>query len=224
MMRNISRSALVLPALAGLILGLAATPAWSLQDPSATEAAAGQDSGAAPDNSFDLGVESGLPGGGVLPGADAGGFAMQPSDDINVQFNMEGTEYPSGPSAADGTAAAVAGVVFFVVILVELAIAILILAGMWKMFVKAGKPGWAAIIPIYNMIVILEIVGRPIWWILLLLIPCVNIVVSIIVFIDLAKSFGKDALFGILLWLFGFIFIPVLGFGSAKYQGPAAAH
>lgn len=107
--------------------------------------------------------------------------------------------------------------------LVWLAVVIGIIASIWKVFVKAGQPGWACLIPIYNIIVMLQIVGRPIWWIVLMLIPIVNIVVSIIVSIDMAKSFGKDAGFGIGLALLGFIFYPILGFGDAKYQGPAVA-
>ena len=62
---------------------------------------------------------------------------------------------------------------------------------LWKVFVKAGKPGWAAIIPIYNIITELEIIGRPWWWLLLLFIPLVNIVIGIIVIFDLAKVFGN---------------------------------
>ena len=107
--------------------------------------------------------------------------------------------------------------------IIYLAVIVLVLAGMWKMFAKAGKPGWAAIVPIYNAVVMLEIVGRPIWWILLLLIPCVSVVFAFIVAIDLAKSFGKGAGFGIGLALLGFIFIPILGFGDAKYIGPSAS-
>lgn len=142
----------------------------------------------------------------------------QPPD---IQFPMEGAEFD--PDAGAAAAGAAAGLFAMFVLLVELAIVVLIIAGLWKVFSKAGKPGWAAIIPIYNVIVMLEICGRPIWWIILFLIPCVNIVISLIVFIDLAKSFGKDAVWGVLLWLFGFIFIPILGFGSAQYVGPAAA-
>jgi hypothetical protein len=71
--------------------------------------------------------------------------------------------------------------------------------------------------------VLLEIVGRPIWWILLWLIPIVNIVVAILVIIDLAKAFGKDVLFALGLVFFGFIFIPILGFGSATYTKPSHA-
>ncbi len=109
------------------------------------------------------------------------------------------------------------------VLLIQLAIVAAILVGAWKVFEKAGKPGWAAIIPIYNAIVLLEIVGRPIWWIVLLLIPCVNVIISLIVSIDLAKPFGKSEVFGVGLWLLGFIFIPMLGFGSDRYVGPSAA-
>lgn len=96
------------------------------------------------------------------------------------------------------------------------------LGGWWKIFTKAGKPGWAAIIPIYNLIVLLEVIGRPIWWIVLLLIPCVNIVAAAIINIDLAKSFGQGAGFGIGLWLLPYIFYPILGFGRSAYLGPAA--
>ena len=100
---------------------------------------------------------------------------------------------------------------------------IIVVIGLWKLFVKADEPGWAAIIPIYNYYVILKIVGRTWWWLLLLLIPIVNLIVSIIVAIDLAKSFGKDAAYGvILLWLFSVIGYLILGFGDAEYQGPAA--
>jgi len=115
---------------------------------------------------------------------------------------------------------AMGGFIFF---LIWLAIVVAIIAGGWKMFAKAGKPGWAFIVPIYNAIVMLEITGRPIWWIILLIIPFVGIVVGIIVCIDLAKSFGQDVLFGIGIVFLGFIFIPILGFGDAKYVGPAAA-
>ncbi len=101
-----------------------------------------------------------------------------------------------------------------------LVFAVFAVVGMWKVFVKAGKPGWAAIVPIYNTIVLLEVIGRPIWWFLLLFIPFVNIIVSVVVALDLAKAFGKDAVFGIVgLWLFSIVGILILGFGDAKYVG-----
>jgi hypothetical protein len=99
------------------------------------------------------------------------------------------------------------------------AIFILIVAGFWKVFTKAGKPGWAAIIPIYNWIVLLDIAGRPIWWIILLFIPVVNIIIPIIVGIDIAQVFGKSSGFGIGLGLLPMIFYPILGFSDAKPGG-----
>ena len=96
-----------------------------------------------------------------------------------------------------------------------------IITSMMGLFIKAGQPGWAALIPIYNLIVLLQIVGKPVWWVLLCLIPCVNLVVLIVLDISLAKSFGRSAAFGIGLALLGPIFLPILAFGSAQYQGPA---
>lgn len=103
-----------------------------------------------------------------------------------------------------------------------LIVLLLIIIGMWKVFTKAGKPGWAAIIPIYNMIVLLEITGKPIWWFILMLIPFVNIIIIIIVLIALARNFGKGVGFAIGLLLLPFIFYPILGFGDARYQPVAA--
>ena len=96
-----------------------------------------------------------------------------------------------------------------------LAFMILMIAACWKIFTKAGQPGWASIIPIYNWYILCKIVGRPGWWVILLLIPFVNFIVGIILCIDLAKSFGKGVGFGIGLILLGVIFFPILGFGSA---------
>lgn len=107
-------------------------------------------------------------------------------------------------------------------IIFGLLVALLMIVAMWKVFTKAGQPGWASIIPIYNIYIWCKIVGRPWWWILLMLIPFVNFIVAIILCIDLAKSFGKGVGFGIGLALLGIIFFPILGFGSAQYEGPAA--
>jgi hypothetical protein len=105
------------------------------------------------------------------------------------------------------------------VIVIELAIAVVVIAGCWKTFEKAGKPGWAAIVPIYNLIVMLEIAGKPLWWIILFLIPFVNFVMIILVMIAFAEKFGKSAGFGLGLAFLGFIFFPILGFGDAQYVG-----
>ncbi|MDC0271096.1 DUF5684 domain-containing protein, partial [Akkermansiaceae bacterium] len=93
----------------------------------------------------------------------------------------------------------------------------------WKIFTKAGKPGWASIIPIYNVIVLLEIIGKPVWWIVLFLIPFVNIIISIITTNEVSKSFGRGAGTTVGLIFLPFIFYPVLAFGSAQYQGTQQA-
>ena len=107
--------------------------------------------------------------------------------------------------------------------LLELALLVLLFVGMWKVFQKAGKPGWAAIIPIYNIIVLLEICGKPLWWIVLYFIPIVNFVAVVLVSIALAKRFGKGVGFGIGIALLPFIFYPILGFGDASYGGAPGA-
>ncbi len=107
-----------------------------------------------------------------------------------------------------------------VVWIIYLAIIVLVVAGLWRVFEKAGEQGWKAIIPIYNLYIELRIAGRPGWWLVLFLIPIVNIAMAIVVSIDLAKAFGRSAGFGVGLALLSFIFIPVLGFGSDTYQGP----
>lgn len=103
-----------------------------------------------------------------------------------------------------------------------LVLILLIVAGMWKTFVKAGKPGWAAIIPIYNVIVLLEIAGKPLWWFILFLIPVVGLIVALFVCIAVARNFGKGVGFAIGLWILPFLFFPILGFGDARYQPVAA--
>ncbi|HVW41195.1 MAG TPA: DUF5684 domain-containing protein [Amycolatopsis sp.] len=109
------------------------------------------------------------------------------------------------------------------IVLIGLAFAVLMIAAMWKVFTKAGQPGWAAIVPIYNTIVLLRIAGKPWWWVLLMLIPLVDIVLLFIVYIDLAKSFGQGTGFGVLMVFFPYVCVPILGFGSARYLGPAGA-
>ena len=115
---------------------------------------------------------------------------------------------------------ALEGLVGTVALLFLLTIVVLMLVAQWKIYEKAGKPGWAALIPIYNMVVLLEIVGKPIWWIILFFVPLVNIVIAIIVVHELSKSFGKDVGFTIGLILVGVIFYPILGFGKDQYIGP----
>lgn len=102
-------------------------------------------------------------------------------------------------------------------ILILLGPAILIIASWWGMFEKAGKPGWGAIIPIYNLYLVLEVARKPAWWLLLYLIPIVSIVVHIAVCIAIAENFGKSGGFAAGLVLLSYVFFPILAFGSAKY-------
>ena len=110
------------------------------------------------------------------------------------------------------------GAAFFMVIGF---IALLLLIAQWKIFEKAGQPGWACIVPIYNVIVLLEIVGKPIWWLFLLIIPGVNLIVGLMLTHLLSKSFGQGIGFTLGLIFLPFIFHLILAFGSAKYIGPA---
>jgi hypothetical protein len=116
--------------------------------------------------------------------------------------------------------AASAGGSIFALLVLAWAI-VLIIAG-WIIFTKAGEAGWKVLIPFYNYYVVLRIVGRPGWWLILYFIPIVNWVIGIIVALDLAKSFGRGVGFGLGLAFLGFIFAPILAFGSATYVGPAA--
>lgn len=105
-----------------------------------------------------------------------------------------------------------------ILLLIWLAIIVVVMAGWWKTFSKAGQPGWGCLIPIYNVIVLLQIAGRPLWWIILFFIPFVNFVVGIVVSIDVARNFGKGPGFGLGLAFLPFIFYPILGFGDAQYR------
>ena len=99
----------------------------------------------------------------------------------------------------------------------------LLIASSWKVFTKAGQPGWASLIPIYNTVVLLEITEKPTWWFILFLIPGVNLIVSIVLTFALATAFNKSAMFGVGLLFLGIIFFPILAFGDAEYRGTAPA-
>ncbi len=103
--------------------------------------------------------------------------------------------------------------------LIWLAIMVVMIAGFWMTFTKAGQPGWAAIIPIVNMYFLCLVAGRPGWWVILMFIPLVNLIIYILLCVDVAKKFGKGGGFAVGLFFLPFIFYPILGFGSAQYQG-----
>ena len=119
-------------------------------------------------------------------------------------------------------AAAAGGIAAVIILVVELVIALLVIIGMWKMFAKAGKPGWAAIVPVYNFIVMLQIAGKPVWWIILMFVPIANLIIAILTMAGISKAFGRGVGTTIGLILLGPIFVMILGFGSAEYQDPNA--
>ncbi len=116
--------------------------------------------------------------------------------------------------------AAIVGIIFGLGgALVGLLFGVLMIASWWKIFSKAGQPGWAALIPIYNIVVLLKVVDKPIWWLVLFILPCVNLIVWVMLALALAEKFGKSTGFGVGLALLGIVFLPILAFGSAEYQG-----
>jgi len=134
-----------------------------------------------------------------------------------VLLGTSATLFAADNSGIADTAGKAAGIGIGIVLLYS-ALALTVIIGVWKVFTKAGKPGWAILIPIYNTIVMLEIARRPIWWLILLFIPIVGAIVSIIITIDIAKAFGKGAGFGLGLVFLPMIFYPVLGFGKSQYS------
>lgn len=105
---------------------------------------------------------------------------------------------------------------------IALFVAVVYIVAQWKMYEKAGQPGWAVLIPFYNVYILLKIVGKPGWWLLLIIfVPLLNVILAIWMTNLLSKSFGKDVLFTLGLIFLGIIFYPILGFGDARYLGPA---
>jgi hypothetical protein len=118
------------------------------------------------------------------------------------------------------TASADAGTSSLISTVISLAIAVVMIVAIWKVFAKAGRPGWAALIPIYNTITLLNITGKSGWWFLGMLVPFLNIYVYIRLVFNLASVFGRGIGFGFgLLFLFP-IFLMILAFGNAQYVGP----
>ncbi len=105
------------------------------------------------------------------------------------------------------------GVLVFV-----LAIFVFAIVCQWKVFAKAGQPGWACIVPIYNLVVLIQIANKPLWWIILMLIPIVNIVILIIILHRISLSFGKNAGFTVGLIFLNIIFWAILAFDKSEYK------
>lgn len=134
---------------------------------------------------------------------------------------MDATDYYAPTITTYDYTSPYAGVDMGMYWFISLIIWVISIVAYWRVFEKAGKPGWAAIVPIYNIYVLVKIAGRPGWWLLLLLIPFVNVVIWLVLALDVAKAFGKSVLFGVVgLWLFSLIGYMILGFGNAKYIKP----
>lgn len=127
------------------------------------------------------------------------------------------TDYSSMMDPAAASAMAGAMTVYYILVL---AITIVSLIGLWKMFSKAGKPGWGAIIPFYNMYCMFEMAFGNGWMFLLTLIPCVGFIFQIILCFKLSKAFGHGAGFGFGLLFLSPIFYMILGFGNSDFVGP----
>lgn len=119
---------------------------------------------------------------------------------------------------SESESAGPAGMIVFVI---YLAVVVLLIVAMWRVFEKANQPGWGVLIPIYNLILMLRVAGKPIWWLVLMIIPLVNIVPAVLVPVAIAKNFGKGAGFGVGLIFLPFVFYPILGLGKAEYNPPA---
>ena len=102
--------------------------------------------------------------------------------------------------------------------IIYLAIVVLVIAGIWKTFEKAGQPGWGSLIPIYNIYLMSQIAQKPGWWVIMFFIPLVNIVFAFMMYNEIAKKFGQGIGYTIGLFLLPFVFFPLLGFGEATYK------
>jgi hypothetical protein len=111
------------------------------------------------------------------------------------------------------------GIGGIIALLVYIAIIVVVIAGMWKAFEKAGQPGWGAIIPIYNVYLMIKISDNDWWWLILFFIPIIQFIAVFKISIDVAKQFGQGLGFGLGLAILSFIFWPLLGFGDYQHQG-----
>jgi len=107
------------------------------------------------------------------------------------------------------------GVFFYV----SIAYTLFILVASWILYEKAGEPGWALLVPFYNLYLFNRMAGKPGWWLILWFLPFVNLVVPILVCLALAEKFGKGVEYGLGIVFLGFIFLPMLAFGDAEYEG-----
>jgi hypothetical protein len=123
-------------------------------------------------------------------------------------------------AASQGMDPGALAVFWSVYMIVALAIAVFSIAGLWKMFGKAGRPGWAAIIPIYNTYVLLKVAGMSGWWLLGFFVPFLNIFVALYLWWKVSEAYGHGFGYFLGLWFLTPIFLMMLGFGKSQYQLP----
>lgn len=149
-------------------------------------------------------------------------FAIKTQLEIDAEITPMNLLLPLFAQDDGGGGAIVVLLSLFCMLIVPLAILGVVLAGMWKVFEKAGQPGWASLVPIYNSyVLVVEIAKMDIMWFVLLLVPCVGFVAVFVIAMKLAKKFGQGDGFGVGLALLSPVFIPILGFGSARYNPSA---
>ena len=99
------------------------------------------------------------------------------------------------------------------------ALYLVMLAGWWATFEKAGVPGWTALVPLYPLFVILEIAGKPWWWVIFPSIPVLDVVMAVVTCVAFAKRFGKGVGFALGLTFLPFVFYPILASGTRSIWG-----
>ena len=104
-------------------------------------------------------------------------------------------------------------------IILWIVITVILIVANWKIFTKAGKPGWAILIPVYNIIVMMQIIKKPLWWVIMLFIPIVNVVFCILIIYNMVLIFGQPGWHIVLALFLGIIYYPYLAFSKAEYQG-----
>ena len=144
---------------------------------------------------------------------------MENRSNLRGKLGYDGTVANKGRKAMESSGSG-GGLIGGLGLIVMLIVLLIVVIGMCKMFSKAGKPAWGAIIPVYNLILLVQIIGKPMWWVVLFFVPIVSVFVAVYLPFAIAKNFGKGMGFGVGLLLLPFIFYPILGFGSAEYIGP----
>ena len=142
---------------------------------------------------------------------------MDPEQAQQLLQAIEGTQELDNP--LDSPMGAVLALIYA---LIALPLAMFMITSMATVFIKAGKPWWAAIIPVYNIVVFLEIIGKPLWWLIMFFVPFVSIVFGIMATHALSRAFGKDVGFTVGMLLLPALFGPMLAFGTSQYQGAPA--